>query len=122
MSSIPTRIRVIAYCPAMEVLRHTQDQSIILRDAFRLVSPFPCDLHGCLDCFGSSVHWQDHFKAEEFGNKFGKLGEYIVVEGSRAQRQPRCLLSQGFDQFWMAVPLVDSTISREKIEISTQFQ
>ena len=72
----------------MEVFRYTQDQCFILWDAFRLVSPFPCDLYGCLDCLGPCVHWQDHVESEEFGDKFGKLREHIVIEGSRTQRQP----------------------------------
>lgn len=79
---------MITYCPAVEVLRYTQDQRFILWDAFRLVAPLPRNLYGCLDCFGPSVHWQDHIESEEFGNKFGKLREDIVIEGSRAQRQP----------------------------------
>lgn len=79
---------MIAYCPAMEVLRYTQDQGFIFWDAFSLVSPFPCDFYSCFDCFGPSVHWQDHIESEELGNKFGKLREDIVIEGSRAQCQP----------------------------------
>lgn len=79
---------MIAYCSAMEVLRYTQDQGFILRNAFRLISPLSCDLYGCLDCFGPGIHWQDHIESEEFGHKFGKFREDIIIEGSRAQRQP----------------------------------
>lgn len=99
----------------MEVLGHTQDQCLILWYTLRFIAPFPRYLHGSLNRLCASVHWQDHVKSKEIGNEFGKAWEYIVIEGTRAQRQSRCLLCQGLDELRMTVSLVNSTIGRKKV-------
>ena len=73
---------VITYCPSVKVLGHTENKCFSLRDAFRLVAPFPGDLDGRFDCFSASVHGHHHIEVKIFCNELGKSGEDIIVEGS----------------------------------------
>lgn len=77
----------VAYRPAMEILRHTQNNGFIMWDSLGFVPPFPGDLYRCLDSLSTSVHRQDHVEAKELGDEFGKPWEHIVVESTRAQCQ-----------------------------------
>lgn len=105
----------VHYRPAMKVLRDAHDESLILRDAFDFVAPFPGNLDGSLNSLRSRVHRQYHIKAKEFGDELGKPREDIVVEGSRAKRQSRGLLCQRLHEFWVAVTLIDGAVGAQEI-------
>ncbi len=100
---------------AVEVLRDAEDEGLVLGDALHFVAPFPGDLDGGFDGLGAGVHGEDHVEVEIAGYEFGEAGKDIVVEGSRAEGQSRCLLSQGFDEFGVAVALVDCAVSAQKV-------
>lgn len=96
----------------MEVLFRAENKRLVMRDALDLVSPLPRDFDGCLDSLSSSVHGKHHVEAKKIRDILGESREYIVVEGSAAKRQSRSLLGQGFDEFWVAMTLVNSTVRR----------
>lgn len=99
----------------MEVLGDAEDEGFVFGDAFHLVAPFPGDLDCSFDGLGAGVHGEHHIELEVAGYEFGEAGEDIVVEGSRAEGQPRCLLGQGFDEFGMAVALVDCAVGAQEV-------
>lgn len=101
----------------MEVFCDGEDQCLILRDAFDFVAPLACDLDGRLDSFSTSVHWEDHIEAKQFGGILCKSREDIVIECSAAEGQARGLLSQGLDELGMAVALVDGAVGGEKVKV-----
>ena len=101
----------------MEIFLHREDQRFVLRNALDLVSPLASNLDGCLDGFGTCVHGQDHVKAKQFRRILSKAGEDVIVECTAAECQARCLLSQGLDEFRVAVTLVDGAVCREEVEI-----
>ena len=49
--------RVGTYCPAVEVLSHTEDNGFILGYPLDFVTPFPSNFDSGLDCFRAGVHW-----------------------------------------------------------------
>lgn len=101
----------------MEVVLHAQNNSLVLRNAFDFVAPFPGNLDTSFHSLSARVHGQDHVEAEELCDKFRKLGEYIVVESTGAQRESRSLVNQHLDQLRMAVALVHGRVGGEEIEI-----
>ena len=101
----------------MEVLCYAHNKSLILRDSFDFVAPFPGNFDSSLNSLRSRVHRQYHIKAKEVGDKFGKAREDIVVEGSRAQGQSRGLLCQRLHEFWVAVTLIDGAVGTQEVQI-----
>ena len=80
---------------------------MILRDPLALVPPLAGDLDGSLDGLGARVHGQDHVEAEEAGGVLGEAREDVVVEGAGGEGEAAGLLGEGFDEFGVAVALVD---------------
>jgi hypothetical protein len=105
----------------MEVLRHREDQSLILRYSLDLVAPLARDLDRSLHRLGSRVHGQDQVEAKQLGGIFGEAWEDIVVECSAAERQARCLLGQRLDKLGMAVALVHGRVCGEEVEVVFAF-
>jgi len=81
----------------MEVVHHTKDHSLAIRNFLDLVSPLPGNLYGRLDSLRARVHGQNHIIAKHSRDSLGEFGKDIVVEGSTAQCQPLCLIYQSFD-------------------------
>ena len=101
----------------MEILGNTHHYRFVFGNSLDFVAPFSRNLHRRLYRFRSSIHRQYHVKAKKLCDELGKAGEYIVIECSRAESDPRCLFRQSFDQFRMAMALIYSAICRQKVQI-----
>ena len=101
----------------MKVLRDAQHICLVLWDLLALVSPLSGHLDGRFHRFCTRIHREHHFEAEEFGGKFGEAREDVIVESSRTQCQSRSLFGQGFDEFGMAMALIDGSVGGKEIEI-----
>lgn len=101
----------------MKVLRHRQDQGLVLGNALCLVAPLSRNLDGRLDGLCARVHGQDHVEAKRLGDDLGKARKDIIVKGSRAQGQGAGLVDEGLDELGVAVALVDGAVGRQKVEI-----
>lgn len=96
----------------MEVFLSAEDQSLVLRNLLHFVTPLARNLYSRLYGFSTSVHWEDHVEPEHPGDKFGELGEYIVVEGAAAQGETGCLVGKSLDKFGVAMALIDRAVCR----------
>jgi hypothetical protein len=90
----------------VEVVLRTQDDRLVLRDLFDLVTPLSGDLDSSLDRLRTGVHGEDHVEPEELGDNLGELGEDIIIKSARAEGQARGLLNERSDEFGVAVALV----------------
>lgn len=106
----------------MKVLRCREDQRFVVWHALDLVCPFSCNLDGSFDRLGPRVHWKHHVISKGLLNLLSPLWEDIVVECARRESQALCLLAQGFDQFGMAVTLVDCAVGREAVDVVVSFR
>lgn len=121
--SAKKRLEMVCTCsPSVKVLRDREDQCLILRYAFDLISPFARNLDCCLHCLGACVHRQDHVEAKQLGRVLGEAWEDIVVERSAAEGQARCLLSQCLDELGVAVALVYGRVGGEEVEVVFSFR
>lgn len=101
----------------MEVVLCAEDQSLVLLYTLNLVRPLASNLDSRLNGLGTSVHRENHIVAKHLPNLLRPLGEDIVVESTRAQCQTTGLLGQGLDELWVAVTLVDGTVSGKEVEV-----
>lgn len=72
---------------------------------FLLITPFPHQFDSCFHSFSSSIHRQHHFIPKHACQVFCKDWEFVIVESSRTQCEPFCLLFQRSQDFWMAMAL-----------------
>jgi hypothetical protein len=94
------------YCSPVKVVLRTQNDGLVLRNPFDLVTPLSGDLDSSLDRLRTSVHGEDHVETKELGDDLGELGKDIVIESPRAKGQTRGLLDERSDKFGVAVALV----------------
>ena len=106
-----------AYGSSVEVLLDREDQSLVLRDSFNLVSPLARNLDCGLNSLSTSVHGQDHVKAKQLRGVLSEAWEHIVVERATAESQSRSLLCKSLDKLGVAVALVHSAVRREEVKI-----
>lgn len=101
----------------MKVFGNAKDQCLALLNALDLVSPLAGNLDGRLGSLSAGVHGQHHVVAEDVADLLGPLGEHIVVEGSRAQRQTGGLVDESLDKLGVAVALVDGAVGGQEVEV-----
>ena len=89
----------------MEVSCHTKDNGLTLWYTLFLIGPLAGELDSSLDCFGTSVHWQNHVEAKHGSNFLSILAKDGVVECSRRQGQLLSLLDEGRENSRVAVAL-----------------
>lgn len=107
---------------AVEIVLNAQHNGFIVGDSLDLVTPLSGNLDTSLDGFSTGVHGQNHVIAKVLSDELCKFGEDIIVECSRAESQSARLLRQGLDELRMTMPLVDSRVGREEVEVVAAFR
>lgn len=114
-----TGSRCSTYCTTVEVVLRAQDDRLVLRNTLDLISPLTSDLNTGLDSLCTRVHGQNHIEAEVLSDKLGEAWKDIVVEGTRAQSDPRRLVHESGDQLRVAVALVDRRVCGQEVQVVT---
>lgn len=101
----------------MEVVLGAEHEGLVLGDTLYLVSPLTGDFDGSLNSLGTSVHRQNHVVAKDLADLLGPLGEDIVVESTRREREAAGLLGQGLHEFGVAVALVNGRVGGQEVHV-----
>ena len=108
---------MITYCSPVKVLRSSKDQCLVLRHLLDLVCPLSRNLDRRLNSFRTSIHGQHHIVSKHIFDLLRPFREDIVVEGAGREGKPLSLLAQCLHELGMAMPLVDSGVGREAVDV-----
>lgn len=103
---------------SVEIAGADDDLSFVFRDTLEFVAPLACGFDRCFNRFGSGVHGQGHVEASKVVKIFVEQGQLFVAKSAGGQRNFRSLRMEGPENFWVAMPLVDSGVGSKAIKVA----
>ena len=105
----------------MEIAGTDDDFGLVLGHAFDLVAPFSGGLDGRFHRFGAGVHQQAHFKAAELRQLLEQRPHLVITESAGSQSRPVHLGRHRFDDFRMAVALIQGGVGAQAVQVFVAF-